>query len=59
MNLVEIYVSNITEQFASEYTGLHVLTADTDCYGKKETQQELFLTDDEYKSVKEKGYYLG
>lgn len=57
MNLVEIYVSNITMHTVVD--GIHKITADFDCYGRKEYQKTTWLTELEYQSVKNKGYYLG
>lgn len=62
MNLVETWVTNITqhviEQLESKSYNLHKITADFDCYGRKEYQTTKYLTESEYKSVLEKGYYL-
>ena len=59
MNLLEIYVSNITADEETEYKGIRKLIADTDCYGNKEYQKEIIVDEHNYKSIKEKGYYLG
>ena len=57
MNLVEIYVSNITKH---EMEGIiHRITADFDYYGRKEYQKTTWLCEADYQSVMEKGYYLG
>ena len=56
MNLVEMWVKNITMHI--EVEGLHQIKADFDCYGRKEYQQTRWLTDSDYKSIVEKGYYL-
>lgn len=56
MNLVEMWVENITMHI--EEDGLHQITADFNCYGRKEYQQTKWLTDWDYKSILEKGYYL-
>lgn len=59
MNLVETCVSNITsDEEVEEVKGLHKITADFDCYGRKEIQTTKYLTALDYKSVLEKGYYL-
>lgn len=59
MNLVETYVSNITmEQRHEKYQGVWRIVADTNCYGNRKTQQELILSNGEYTSVKEYGFYL-
>ena len=42
-----------------EIEGLHQITADFNCYGRKEVQVTKWLTQNDYKSVMEKGYYLG
>lgn len=57
MNLLEIHVTNITAHV--EENGLHQITADFDCYGKKECQKTKWLTEMDYKMIKERGYYLG
>ena len=57
MNLVDIWVTNITMHI--EIEGLHQITADFNCYGRKEVQGTKWLTQNDYKSVMEKGYYLG
>lgn len=57
MNLVEIHVDNITEH--KEEDGLHKITADFDCYGRKEYQKTKWLTETDYDRIKKKGYYLG
>lgn len=57
MNLLEIYVSNITMHI--EVEGIHRITANFDCYGRREWQKTTWLTDMNYKMVMEKGYYLG
>ena len=72
MNLVETWVTNVTQHvieqfesksydFKSKLYNLHKITADFDCYdcyGRKEYQATKYLTEFEYKSVLEKGYYL-
>ena len=55
MNLVEMWVTNITNHI--EEDGLHIITADFNCYGRKEDQKEKCLLDIDWKMVKEKGYY--
>ena len=57
MNLVEIWVTNITENI--EIEGLYKITADFNCYGSEELQVTKWLTQSDYDSVMEKGYYLG
>ena len=61
MNLVEIYVSNITmaEEHKTECGSIYEVTADKDCYGRKEKQVTFWLGERDYESVKEKGFYLG
>lgn len=61
MNLIEVYVTNITSEKkvrATEGRELYRLVADTDGYGAEEKQVALYLNEEEYKSVKEKGYML-
>lgn len=57
MNLVEIYVTNIIKH--TELNGYHYIIADFDCYGHKEYQKRECLTDGQYISVLQNGYYLG
>ena len=38
---------------------LYKLVADTDCWGTKEKQKSFLVTEHDYKSIKEKGYYMG
>lgn len=56
MNLVEMWVTNITSHTVVD--GLHLITADFNCYGRKEWQATKWLTDSDYKSVLTNGYYL-
>ena len=56
MNLVEMWVTNIT--LHTEVEGLHFIKADFNCYGRKEYQKEKWITDRDWKSIKDKGYYL-
>lgn len=60
MNVVETYVSNITktEKIQEKFGDYYKLTADTDCYGRKENQRIFTVNEHEYKSIIEKGYYL-
>lgn len=60
MNLVEKYVYNITCVKEIKYDGmvLYELICDTDCYGDIRKQVTISLTEQEYKMVKEKGYYI-
>ena len=57
MNLVEIWVTNITENI--EIDGLYKVTANFNCYGRIEIQATKIITQMEWESVKNKGYYLG
>lgn len=59
MNLLKIYVNNITADKETKYKGIKKLVADVDCYGSKEYQKEIIVDEHNYKSIKEKGYYLG
>lgn len=60
MNLVEKYVYNITCVKEIKYKDMLVyeLECDTDCYGDIRKQVTISLTEQEYKMVKEKGYYI-
>lgn len=60
MNLLETYVTNITyEELVKDLDFiLYKIVADTDCYGCKEYNKTLYVHADQYKSIKEKGYYL-
>lgn len=61
MNLVEVYVYNITKEEKVQCDGFSVwkLIADINCYGRKHEQVTLIMSKSDYESVKEKGYYLG
>lgn len=59
MNLVDIYVSNIS---SVEYIGEHnvyKLVADTNCCGNKKTQVSLHLSPNQYEDVILYGKYVG
>lgn len=65
MNILEIYVSNITRDVVCEkvYDGhlirYHKIVADKDCYGAKENQVEFCVSEQDYQSIMKNGYYLG
>lgn len=65
MNILEIYVSNITSDTICEkvsdghHVRYHKLIADKNCYGAKETQVEFCVSEQDYQSIMENGYYLG
>lgn len=65
MNILEIYVSNITSDtvyekiFDSHLVRYHKLIADKNCYGAKETQVEFCVSERDYQSIMKNGYYLG
>lgn len=58
MNLVEEYVTNITHISEPDKYGFRKVTADYDCYGRKEVQVTKEISDFEWKMIKEKGYRL-
>lgn len=60
MNILETYVSNITLEEKCEFEDFtcYRLIADTDCYGSKTKNKEFIVSEDAYKMIKEKGYYL-
>lgn len=60
MNLLEHYVTNITHEEPIEKNGMLFfrVVCDVDCYGNKEVQKEVLLTEDGYERVKIKGYYF-
>lgn len=65
MNLLEIYVSNITkcELCQKIYDG-HVvryykMVADKDCYGSKQSQVEFIVSESNYQSIMKNGFYMG
>lgn len=60
MNLLEHYVTNITHEEPIEKNGMLFVrvVCDVDCYGNKEVQKEVFLTEDGYERLKSKGYYF-
>lgn len=58
MNLLEVWVSNITYvSEPNEYGGV-TLVADTDCWGNKQKQVKFDVTQEDYESILTKGYYL-
>lgn len=59
MNLVLIKVTNITYDKPTKYRGLRKLVADIDTEGLIEKQKTLHVTDEEYKMILTKGYFLG
>lgn len=60
MNLVELYVTNITHENRTNYNGvvMYELTCDIDCYGIKKKNENILLMEEDYNMVKEQGYYL-
>lgn len=61
MNTLENYVTNITyehEKFLDDKTKVYEIVCDIDCYGRIENQKHIILSFEDYKMVKEKGYYL-
>ena len=60
MNLLGHYVTNITYEEPIEKNGIlfFKVVCDVDCYGNKEIQKEVLLTEYDYAEVKSKGYYL-
>lgn len=60
MNLVETYVSNITDvqEVKTEWGYFYKIKCDTDCYGHKRSDTEISVTQSEYNMIKSKGYYL-
>lgn len=60
MNLLEHYVTNITHEEPVEMYGrtFFRVVCDVNCYGNKEIQTEVLLTEDNYAKIKSKGYYL-
>ena len=58
MNLVETYVTNITNIGKANRYGFCNITADFDCYGHKEVQVTKKLHIDEINKIKRYGFYL-
>lgn len=60
MNLLEHYITNITHEEQIEKNGMlfFKVVCDVDCYGNKEVQTEVLLSEDDYAEAKSKGYYL-
>ena len=60
MNLVETHVTKIfAERLVEECNfPLYELIVDTDCWGRKEYKKRILVNESDYKSIKEKGYYL-
>ena len=60
VNLLEHYVTNITHEEPVEKNGMlfFKVVCDVDCYGRKEVQTEVLLSEDDYVEAKRKGCYL-
>lgn len=60
MNLLENYVTNITEERETNFDGIRMyeLTCDINCYGHIRKQEHVILLEEDYNMVKEYGYYL-
>lgn len=59
MNLVDIYVSNISSVEYVEQYDVYKIVADTDCCGNKKKQVSLVLPSYQYEDVKKHGKYVG
>lgn len=59
MNLVEIYVTNITNIGKANRYGFCCVTADFDCCGRKKIQVTKNLHVDDIYKIKRYGFYLG
>ena len=58
MNVLEVWVSNITSVTEPDEYGMVTIVADQDCWGNKEEQIEFSVTEQDYESILTKGYYL-
>ena len=58
MNVLEVWVSNITSVTEPDEYGIVTIVADQDCWGNKEEQIEFSVTQQDYESILTKGYYL-
>lgn len=58
MNVVETYVKNITYIPPPDENGYRILVADTCCYGIVEKAKKLIVSEEDYQSILEKGFYL-
>lgn len=60
MNVLEQYVTNIIyeQKHIVDVTTLYEIICDIDCYGNIEKHKCIILSENDYKMVKEKGYYL-
>ena len=60
MNLLETWVYNITsvKRIEQGEYALYKLKADIDCYGAKRKQVDITLSEKEYDSVIQNGYYI-
>ena len=58
MNLLEVWVSNITSVTEPDEYGMVTIVADQDCWGNKKEQIEFSVTQQDYESILTKGYYL-
>lgn len=60
MNVLEQYVTNIIyeQKHIVDGTTLYEIICDIDCYGNIEKHKCIILSENDYKMVKERGYYL-
>ena len=58
MNVLEVWVSNITSVTEPDEYGVVTIVADQDCWGNKEEQVEFSVDQQAYESILTKGYYL-
>ena len=58
MNVLEVWVSNITSVTEPDEYGIVTIIADQDCWGNIEEQIEFSVTQQDYESIVTKGYYL-
>lgn len=59
MNVLEIYVTNITKvEKGLPYNSVRIV-ADFDCWGHKEVQVTEIIRKEQYEQILKNGYYLG
>ena len=60
MNLVETYVSNITDvqEIKTEWGQYYEVHCDTNCYGQKKINTKISVSQGDYNLIKSKGYYM-
>ena len=59
MNIIEIWISNITVDEPTECEYVRHLVADKNTNGRIEENASFYVTKSEYESIKKHGFYMG